>query len=149
MVAKSQERKDAVLLRKKGYSYSEIANLLPVSRSILSLWLRNIVLDKRHAKLLSNKQRRGQLKGALKRKNERKKQEEAILREAANDVGLLSEKELWLIGIIAYWCEGAKQKENNVSQGVVFSNSDPLLIRLFVKWLRDICKISEEDIKYS
>ena len=46
-----------------------------------------------------------------------------------------------------YWAEGSKQKPTNVSQGVKFSNSDPAMIRLFLRWLAVIAKIPLEDIK--
>ena len=45
-------------------------------------------------------------------------------------------------GIMLYWGEGAKS--GNV---VKFTNSDPAMIRLFIKFLREICGIDEERLK--
>lgn len=149
MIAKLKQHAEAIALRKKGYSYSEIADLLSVSQSTLSLWLKDIVIGDKYIQILTDKQRKGQLKGASIKRTTRKRQEELILAEAIRDIKGISKKELLLLGSVIYWCEGAKQKENNISQGVVFSNSDPFLIKLFLKWVREICKIQESNIKYN
>lgn len=43
---KIHEREKAIVLRKEGYSLNEIKALVPVSKSTLSTWLRNIQLSK-------------------------------------------------------------------------------------------------------
>lgn len=53
------------------------------------------------------------------------------------------------MGTRAYWCEGAKQKANNVSGRVIFANSDPFLVKLFVRWIKEACKVSEARLIYS
>lgn len=47
-----------------------------------------------------------------------------------------------------YWAEGAKEKEGGRPTGIKFSNSDPRMIKLFLKWLQEICEIPENSIKY-
>ena len=42
----------------------------------------------------------------------------------------------------------SKQKPYNSSQPLVFSNSDPLMIKLFLKWLREIIKVAEQGIRF-
>jgi hypothetical protein len=80
----------------------------------------------------------------------RRNQRLSIIKEINNrtlkDIGSLSKRELFLIGVCLYWAEGAKQKETNVSQITRLSNSDPKLINVFLKWLREICKINKDDI---
>ena len=49
----------------------------------------------------------------------------AIRDAAAAEIGRLSEREILLIGAIAYWCEGAKSKPHRRHECVVFTNSDP------------------------
>lgn len=149
MLAKTKERDKAILLRKQGKSYSEICSLIPVSQSSLSFWLRNIELTPQQIDQLSLKKKKGQSKGGLAKRIFRENQQQAILKESADEIKDLSKKELWLLGIVAYWCEGAKQKENNISQAVVFANSDATLIKLFIKWLKEICKVINDDIIYS
>ena len=41
-----------------------------------------------------------------------------------------------------------EQKENNPSQKVRFSNSDPGMIKLFIKWLAETCSASLEDLNF-
>lgn len=66
--------------------------------------------------------------------------------EAKKEIGKLTDRELWLIGVSLYWAEGAKEKEKSV--GIKFANSDPLMIQLFIKWLLKICGISRENIYF-
>lgn len=51
-------------------------------------------------------------------------------------------KDLKTAGIMLYWGEGAKTE--NV---VKFVNSDPEMIRIFLKFLREVCGVSEERLK--
>jgi hypothetical protein len=54
---------------------------------------------------------------------------------AAAEIGSLSQRELLIAGAIAYWCEGSKSKPHRPSERVVFINSDPGLIKLFLRFL--------------
>ena len=56
-------------------------------------------------------------------------------------------RDLWLIGVALYWAEGSKERDSSIGNGVRFNNSDPLMVKLFLKWIRDIIKVNEEDIK--
>lgn len=149
MLPKIKEHQRAIYLRKQGKSYSEIMSQIRVSQSSLSSWLKNVRLTRQQINDLFLKKKKGQSKGGLAKRSFREKQQKRIREEAAKQIQELSERELWLLGIVAYWCEGTKQKENNVSQGVIFANSDPFLLKLFMKWLREICKIQEDQIIFS
>jgi hypothetical protein len=46
-----------------------------------------------------------------------------------------SVREILMAGAIAYWCEGSKNKSYNRRDQVAFINSDPALIRFFLKFL--------------
>jgi hypothetical protein len=48
----------------------------------------------------------------------------------------LSERELLVLGVGLYWAEGTKSKPWRPSKRVVFVNSDPAMIRVFLAWLR-------------
>lgn len=148
MRTKTEERKRAIKLRKNGYSYSEILKEIPVAKSTLSSWLRSVGLSKRQRQRLTEKKLAAALRGAKAKKDYRLAITKEIKQKAKNKIGQLSDRELWLIGIALYWAEGTKQKENNVSQEVKFSNSDPAMIKVFLKWLRDICKVSNSDINF-
>ena len=147
-MAKTEERQKAIKLRKQGFSYSEILREISVAKSTLSLWLRSVGLAKRQEQRLTEKRLNALFKGAKAKKDQRLTLTKEIKEKAKKEVGELSKRELWLIGTALYWAEGAKQKEHNVSQVVKFSNSDPLMVNIFLHWLENICKISKSDVHF-
>lgn len=148
MILKTKEKEKAIKLRKQGFSYSEILRKVPVAKSTLSLWLRSIGLAKRQKQRLTEKKLNAMKLGWEACRQKRLRTTEEIKTKARNEIGKLSNRELWLIGIALYWAEGTKQKENNPSQKVRFSNSDPLMIKVFFRWLRKICKIPLRDLGF-
>lgn len=53
-------------------------------------------------------------------------------------VGSLTEREVELVAVVAYWCEGSKSKPWARSEFLTFINSDPDVIRVFLRWLRQL-----------
>ena len=53
---------------------------------------------------------------------------------------------MWLIGTALYWAEGSKQKEYQPGSGVKFSNSDPKMVALFLRYVRETLRIQPERI---
>lgn len=145
---KIKEKKKAIRLRKQGLSYSEILEKIPVARASLSFWFKDIDLNEDQKRRLINKRMIGQIRGGESRRNDRILREKEVRNKAAAEVKGISAHDLWLIGTILYWAEGAKEKDWLISVGLKFSNSDPLMIKLYVKWLKEICLISEKDIIY-
>lgn len=146
MIKKTKEREKAIKLRKQGLSYREILAIIPVSKSSLSLWLRSIGLSKRQKQRLTEKKMASMRRAWISCKRKRILTTEKIQKKAIKDIGKITRRELQLIGIALYWAEGAKQKEQNVSQGVKLGNSDPIMIKIFLKWLMVVCKIPKKDI---
>jgi hypothetical protein len=72
---------------------------------------------------------------------------EATIVAAAMDIGGLTARELLIAGAIAYWCEGAKGRPRQRSDRVVFINSDPRLIRFFLRFL-DAVGIERDKLTY-
>jgi hypothetical protein len=145
-----QEQKEAISLRKKGYSYREILQKIPVAKSTLSLWLRKVGLSKRQEQRLTVKRLEAGRRGAQARKNERLKVTEEIKDRARAEISRLNigNKELWLMGTMLYWAEGKKEKKNSHSGSVRFSNSDPFMLKLFCKWLVEVCNVPEDQLTY-
>lgn len=149
LVQHNKNKQLSLELRSKGKSYGEISSILGVSKSTLSYWLHKVEMTNKQRKSLLEKQQNGRIKGAQKRRDWRITREQMILNKAAKEISMISKRELWLLGTIAYWCEGSKQKANNISGRVIFANSDPFLIKLFIKWLKEICKIPNERLVYT
>ncbi len=141
------EKDRAISLREKGFSYSEISKEILVSKSTLSLWLRSVVLSEENLKKIEKKITQGRLRGGRRRREQRLDRTSELVNRARGEIGTISERELWLIGVSLYWAEGSKEKEAyNRSTGVRFTNSDPYMIRLFLIWLKMICGVSNDYI---
>ena len=146
---KEQEKERAVNLRKQGLSYNEILREVPVAKSTLSVWLKDIGLAKAQKQRLTEKRRAAQQKAQQACRNIRITHEAEIIKAAQQEVGRINKREFWLIGAALYWAEGSKQKANLVSQRVCFNNSDPNMILLFDKWIKEICGREQNGIAYS
>lgn len=145
---KSQFKNKAIRLRRNGFSYSEILKEIPIAKSTLSLWLRSVGLAKIQRQRLTEKKLAAIKRGWETRKKQRIDTTLLIKQEAHREIESISQKELLLMGTMLYWAEGAKSKVHNISQGVAFSNSDPLMIKVFLKWLKESLRIVDERIVF-
>lgn len=149
MKAKLKDKEKAILLRKQGLSYKEILEKVFVAKSSLSLWLREVGLSKKQKQRLSQKKLESALRGAKARKDERIERTKTIKNLARSQIGDISDRELWLLGIMLYWAEGSKEKEYRVGQKVDLTNMDPWVLKIFRKWLKVCCGVSYNDLIYS
>jgi hypothetical protein len=146
MISKIKEKKLAIKLRKQGMVYSEILRKVPVAKSTLSLWLRSVGLAKQQRQRITKLRKEAQLKGAEARRRQRITSTNEIKSKARKEIKKISKRELWLIGIALYWAEGNKEKTK--SGRVRLGNTDPYLIKIFLKWLQEICKIPNSEIGF-
>lgn len=146
---KLKEREQAIELRRQGLTYREILEKVPVAKSTLSLWLGDVGLSEKQKQRISDKKRAAALRGALRRRTDRIQLTEKITSKARTEIGKITDRELWLIGIALYWAEGAKEKEWRPGTYIDFSNSDPHMARLFIAWLIRCCGVEKENIKVS
>lgn len=149
MIIRDKEKAEAIKLRKKGYSYSEIKNKISVSKSSLSLWLRDLKLNNEVERILQNKLENAQKLGAEAKRRQRINREQGIITSAKKDIRKISKDELFLMGLMLYWAEGTKITENNVSQRVAFANSDPRMCRIFLMWLLDCLGVEISNVVLS
>ena len=148
MKSKIDEKNEAIALRKQGLSYREILEQIQVSKSSLSLWLRSVKLAKRQKQRLTEKKIASALRGSRKWREMRIALTKEIKEKARKEIGQLSKRELWLIGIALYWAEGSKEKEHKPGSGTVFSNSDYHMIKLYLDWLLKIVGIEKNNIYF-
>jgi len=134
--AKDELRAQARRLRGQGADYEEIAAALGVAKSSVSLWVRDLP---RPARLSDAERRKRSAEGVQRywaaERPAREARRAAAREAAAAQIGDLSDRELLIAGAIAYWCEGSKNKPHRRSDRVVFMNSDPSLIRFFLRFL--------------
>ncbi len=144
-MAKFKEKIQARKLRRGGESVKEIARKLNVSPASVSIWCRDIALSKNQIKELERRSkdpnygRRSRYLAEIKRKKDLKIKN--LLKEGIKEIDKLSERELFLIGTTLYWTEGFK-KDSQAG----FANSDPGMIKLFLRWLYECCDYKSEDL---
>lgn len=135
-------------LRKKGFSYNEIQKFVPVPKSTLSGWCRDIALTESQAlRLFKNKLKgsaKGRIIGAKRQQEKRLKQVRELLKKGTREVGALSKRDRFIIGASLYAAEGTK-----ADKSCGFSNSDPRLIKFMSVWFREFCQTSQNKLKGS
>jgi len=134
--AKDALRAKARTLREQGLPYHRIAAELGVSKSSVSLWVRDLP---RPARLSYAESRKRSAEGVRRywetERAVREARREAARSAAAAEIGRLNRRELLIAGAIAYWCEGSKSKPYNRQDRVIFTNSDPAMITFFLRFL--------------
>lgn len=137
----------AIDLRKKGSSYSEIKKVISIPKSTLSYWLRNVKLEKNQSEKLKNKRLETAKANSAKKIYETSVMIEEIKNSSSKDIKKISRRELWLMGIVLYWKERLLSGiESDLRRGVRFTSSDPGLVKLFLRWLKDAGKIEDDEI---
>lgn len=144
---KERERTLAIKLRRDGKSYSEILVQVPVAKSTLSEWFKSVQLAVPQVQRNTQLRIDAALRGAHSRRNKRLAEMSDLVVKGIEDVGKLSPRELWLIGTALYWAEGSKQKESNPSTPVIFTNSDPGMLTVFLAWLK-LLGIPDSDVSF-
>lgn len=145
--AKDDFREKAVAMRLEGRSYREIREVVGVSKSTLSMWLRDVPLTEEHRLALEQRGLDAVQKRADTRKALRVATQRRIKGQAQSQVQALAESELFVAGLVAYWAEGAKDKPWNRREQVAFMNSDPALILIFLRWL-ELLGVRRERLRF-
>lgn len=134
---KVTEQRRARELRAQSWRLPDIAKELGVSKSSVSLWVRDV-------EFVPNPRRRSYWT----RENPhpmhvaKLAEIERCKLEGRELVGELSERELLVFGLALYAGEGAK-----TDGSVRFANSDPRLIAVFLMWLRHFFEIDESRLR--
>ena len=135
--AKDDTRARARELRRRGLAYNEIAAELGVSKSSISLWLRDIPRPERLSAAECAKRQAAAVAAYWSAERSRRADARQAIRAAERDaIGPLAERDVVIAGAIAYWCEGTKSKPYRRSGRVIFINSDPRLISFYLRFLR-------------
>ena len=140
----------AISLRKKGFSFREISEVLYISKSTASLWLKDVELSVKAKDRIKKLGIEGREKGNITRREATEKENklirrksEEILEELKNIENNISFSKL--ICAILYWCEGGKLDGGRMS----YINSDPSMVSYFLKMFRKSFNISESKFRIS
>ncbi|WP_424892064.1 hypothetical protein [Streptomyces sp. XH2] len=129
--AKTELQSRARELRRAGKTYDEIVAELGVSKSSVSLWVRDLPKPQKTAEQMHAMQEARWVPH---------RQRQAIIRSqtkltAAHEIGRMKDRELFLVGVGLYWSEGAKSKPHRPTERATFINSDPDMIQVYLAWL--------------
>ncbi|WP_414506508.1 hypothetical protein [Streptomyces sp. NEAU-L66] len=142
--AKDDLRARARELRKQGLTYDRIQVELGCSKSSVSLWVRDLPKPPARTREEASAIARRGWEATLERRDEARRQTKA---DATREIGPLSDRDLFLAGVALYWAEGTKDKPYARREGVIFVNSDPSVIRLYLAWLK-LLDVEPERIGY-
>ena len=132
-------RQKAEILRDQGYSYELIHEKLGIAKGTMSYWFKERPFTP-NSEVLS-RIKNGPSAGGLKLHNRRVKEITELRELGINEIGKLTKRDLMLLGIGLYIGEGSKTTE-----AVRISNSNPLVIIVFIRWLTEICGLSIDNI---
>lgn len=143
-------------MRLEGKSYGQIQVALSgISKSTLSLWLKDLVMSDDARKKIEIRTREKSLAGLIKRNINQtflaNKRKDDARKSARAEIKNLLAHDIFLIGITLYWAEGYKRPtfkngRELPSHPISLTNADPLLVQMFLRFIREICKVPEEKI---
>ena len=131
----------AVRLRKLGFSYALINSKIRVANSTLNYWLKDVPYKPN--KTVLKRIQESSFKSA-KILRDRKLASIKLSKELADkEIGSITKRDLWMLGVGIYIGEGTKNK----TQMVRIVNSDPEVIKLAIKWLKSTCELSTSNFR--
>jgi len=119
-----------------------ISYKLGLAKSTLSCWLKEIPY-KPNEKVLKRIQL-APAKSAEIIHNRKVANISKIKNLAKKELGEITKRDLWLLGIGLYLGEGSKLYEN-----IRIINSDPEIIKISLKWFKEVCELKNENFKPS
>ena len=122
-------------LRAEAWTLQDIATELGVSKSSVSLWVRDV-------EFTPNPRRRTRAPRPSSLHLRRLAEVERCDREGVERIGALSDREFLVLGLALYAGEGSKTRND-----VCFANSDPRMIRTFVAWFRRFFDVDETRLR--
>lgn len=142
-MAKYKLKQKAIALRLKGMSYSQIKKYIGVSKSSLSLWLKDYPLSEDRLRSLRDfsEIRIEKFRRTMQIKSE-KRYSDAYNKEKTECLPL-SNKELFVAGLFLYWGEGMK----GLKRSLGLYNTNPQMIKFGLFWYIKILKVPPEKIK--
>ena len=136
-MAKFKERRLAIELRKQGKSYGQIRQIVKVSKSTLSLWLRNIPLTEKQILGLKEIRIRATERYRETMRIKRLRKVSGYYKDQSEKLLPLTERELLIAGLFLYLGEGNKVSRSSVG----ITNTDPSVIKFALYWIINCLKV--------
>lgn len=147
MKAKVSEMEQVIALRKKGFTYREILERVPVAKSSVSLWLMDYPLTKLEKKILKERKDkdvtrwRARAGAALSQK--RIERDKALFVVAKEEFQKFVNDSFFQVGIALYWAEGSKR-----STSFGFTNSDLEMTKLMLFWVYKFLTSDNSQVRF-
>jgi hypothetical protein len=140
-------KEKAVKLRENGKTCGEIVAILGTPKSTIWSWIKNANLSDKIKKEILKRSKEKCRKNIIDynkkvRPVEAKKIRDNWTEESKKEIKKISQNDLRLIGSALYWAEGNTKNRNRLQ----FSNSDPLVLKVAIKFFREICKVKDKSI---
>lgn len=117
-----------------------------MNKSTVSLWCRDVHLDMAQQKRIALRQRHGGRIGLLKaaemKRTRRVQDTQTQSSLGASDIGQITPRELFFLGLGLYWGEGYKTGSGEFG----FTNSNPVIIRTFLSWVTKQYGVQRSDL---
>jgi len=133
-MARRKDKKKAIRLRLKGFSYSQIKDKMGLSKSTLSNWLSSYPLPEERIRELRDWNPRKIERCRNTKAENRQKRLEKVYGNVSKKIARLNNRDLFIAGIFLYWGEGSKSEKTTTG----LSNTDPSMLIFFLKWLRSM-----------
>jgi hypothetical protein len=125
----------AKMMRLNGTSINDISTGLHISKSTVSFWCRDIVLNDVSINKIKTKGRAKSVKALLRyaeaKRKERVERYKKQNQQGAEIAGNISSRDILMVGFGLYWGEGYKGGGE-----LGFTNSNPKIIKFYIKWLK-------------
>lgn len=146
-MSRIKDRQEAIGLRKQGKTYTQIREILRVSKSTLSDWLSGFPLTSKQIVFLEKNIKNNKILGIEKIRITKRIKREARIKATYDNQkdywGKLSRRELEIAGLFLYWGEGNKRLNGSVA----LNNTDPKVMKFTLYWFLNGLQVSKEKIK--
>ena len=141
------KKNQAIKLRKKGLTYNKISQELSIPKSTLFSWFKDLPDNEKIKKKNYSEAQKIWSKTLtdynLEKAKESKKRAAQEQKKATLSIKKFNDEKLKILGAALYWAEGYKKSRWNLT----FSNSDPEMIRIMMKFFLETCLVPLVKIK--
>lgn len=141
-MAQKKLQQRVIELRLQGMSYSQIKEKIKISKSTLSVWLKEYPLSEERIKELrdNNPRRIERFRNTMAVKKTQRL--DVAYKKATMDIGTLNKRDLFIAGFFLYWGEGSKTTVATTA----LTNTNPTVLLFFIKWLK-LFGIKKSDLR--
>lgn len=134
-------------LRIKGLSLNQIYNHTNIPKTTIRTWIKDIELSKKQLDILKERVQEKLQEGRIRKQEIQKelkiKNERILINRGKKKIRKLTKREFLIAGIALYWAEGFRNKHEH---RLGFCNSDPEMVRFYIKWLKEVLRVKNENI---